>query len=225
MLITLADVVAGLSTVRKFRPGVQKSQRRVFGTTKDNNRQQRTTTVNILHKRGSAGVHPSVPFNRAIQMTGPQLDHREDIHAHNPHSPLPSHYPLSCQPTDLNEFNYSNQPSQRIFPLALVGPGPDLNPLPHPQPQHQFDTGAASTSNHGKRRRNLPGENHRRNAAYDVWAFVRPLASAEPPPEGQWPTPPSPHITSKPKTRWFGCVLCSEFGWVIWSQPRGGLSD
>jgi hypothetical protein len=52
----------------------------------------------------------------------------------------------------------------------------------------------------------------RRNAAFDVWAFARPLMSVETPPEDQWLTSSEPRGTSKPKTPWFGCTLCSEFG-------------
>ena len=60
----------------------------------------------------------------------------------------------------------------------------------------------------------------RRNGASDVWAFARPLASTEPPPEDQWPTSLEPYETTKPKTPWFGCKFCSEFGYVV-CTPTG----
>ena len=56
----------------------------------------------------------------------------------------------------------------------------------------------------------------RRNAAYDVWAFARPLVSDEEPPTDQWPTSSEQHLTEKPKTAWFGCKLCSQFGYTIY---------
>ena len=52
----------------------------------------------------------------------------------------------------------------------------------------------------------------RRNAAHDVWAFARPLTCKEEPAE--WPAPTGP-LKRKPRSQWFGCTLCSQFGYVI----------
>jgi len=52
----------------------------------------------------------------------------------------------------------------------------------------------------------------RRNGAADVWAFARPLNSAEEPPVDEWPTPSGSIPMTKPGTEWFGCKLCSESG-------------
>ena len=54
-----------------------------------------------------------------------------------------------------------------------------------------------------------------RNAAHDVWVFARPLESDEQLPADQWPTSTEPRLTKKPKTPWFGCKLCSQFGCAI----------
>jgi hypothetical protein len=63
----------------------------------------------------------------------------------------------------------------------------------------------------------------RRNAASDVWAFARPLVSAEPLPDDHRLTPLEPCDASKPKTGWFCCTLCSEFGCVTYPQSCGGF--
>jgi hypothetical protein len=53
-----------------------------------------------------------------------------------------------------------------------------------------------------------------RNVAYDVWAFAQPLISNEEPPPDQWPMSREQYLTEKPKSPWFGCKLCSQFGYV-----------
>lgn len=78
-------------------------------------------------------------------------------------------------------------PSPRDATTEACPPGPPLPPL-------------------------LPSSGNRRNAADDVWAFMRPLASAETLPEEQWPMSSEPHDTNKPKSSWVVCILCSEFG-------------
>lgn len=53
------------------------------------------------------------------------------------------------------------------------------------------------------------------NGADDVWAFSYPLASRNEPPADQWPTSLEPHITSKLKSKWFGCKLCLKSGYIM----------
>lgn len=65
-----------------------------------------------------------------------------------------------------------------------------------------------------------PGSHPRRNGAYDVWAFARPLGSNDILPASQWPASLESHLTSKPKSTWFGCILCTQFGYVFVPASR-----
>lgn len=139
-----------------------------------------------------------------------------------------------------------------MFPLTLIGPGLNPDPLPHPQPIPPSNANVSGNSL-GKRKRTTPSietpsvggfgplspadtttetpspspspppftPKGRRNAASDVWAFVRPLATAEELPMDQWLTSEL-HEISRPTTPWFGCKLCSEFGYVVF--PSAHLS-
>ena len=62
-----------------------------------------------------------------------------------------------------------------------------------------------------------------RNTAYDLWPFARPLESNDELPLDQWPTSVEPHLMRKPKSPWFGCKLCSQFGYAI-SLSTFGIS-
>lgn len=79
----------------------------------------------------------------------------------NPHLPLPPQYASDWRPTTVEEFNTWNASPQGMFPLALVGPGQNPNPLPHPQPVQlrdppRPDTAATNGPSHGKRKRATP---------------------------------------------------------------------
>lgn len=56
---------------------------------------------------------------------------------------------------------------------------------------------------------------HHHNVAYDVWAFAQPLLSEREPPADQWPRSMELHLRRKPNTPWFGCKLCSQFGYDL----------
>ena len=69
-----------------------------------------------------------------------------------------------------------------------------------------------------------PTSDSRRNGAHDVWAFARPLDSDEERPMDQWPTSLEPHLTSKPKSLWFGCKLCTQYGYGIVASAFHGFA-
>jgi hypothetical protein len=197
------------------------------------------------HPIQSIDISPQLDHFRFAEPSS-NLNH---IHPHlrNPRLPPPSHYSSSWQPKTVDEFHRWNQSPQGMFPLTPIGPGQNSKPLTRPLPGSRLD--ATSTDNPGKRKRSAPSGDAssvggfgpapstepgpppqssptpvgRRNAASDVWAFVRPLTSTEPPPEDQWPTSSASHNTTKPKTPWFGCNLCSEFGCVPCPSVRGDV--
>lgn len=61
------------------------------------------------------------------------------------------------------------------------------------------------------------------NTTRNVWAFAQPLESGDEPPTDQWPISMEPHLTTKPKTRWVGCKLCSQFGCAIHLSTFGSF--
>lgn len=158
-------------------------------------------------------------------------------HLHNSHFPPPQ-YPLPWQPTTINDSNRWNQSPQGIFPSTLVGPG--LIPTGNSGKRKRATPlgGASSVGGFGP----LPPNNTvaegnpspgwppplfnlhgRRNAASDVWAFAHPLTSINPPPENQQLMPLEPRDANKPKTPWFGCMLCFKFGCVICPMADRGI--
>jgi len=177
-------------------------------------------------------------------MAGVSRDSINSSAPSNLNSIHPQNLPSSWRPTNMSEFNCWDRSPEGTHPVILLGPGLNPDLLPCPQPNHPSNTDTASANDSGKRKRGapsgktssiggfgpLPGDaeassssqlpppftsSGRRNAASDVWAFARPLISTETPPEDRWPVFSGLHNTSKPKTPWFGCTLCSEFGCLI----------
>ncbi|KAH8102898.1 hypothetical protein BXZ70DRAFT_1076246, partial [Cristinia sonorae] len=59
-----------------------------------------------------------------------------------------------------------------------------------------------------------------KGSATDVWFFARGLDTAEPP--SVWPTN-EPILTSKPRTKWVGCKLCTA-EWKVWICESHGVT-
>ena len=183
---------------------------------------------------GSHYLHPTELLSN-IGNTHPQ--------SNNPHfPPIPQH--PDWRPTNIHEFNTWNTSPEGIFPSTPIDPGQNPNPsLPQSQPHPTRTTSNArkrkranppsprETPSVGGYGPLAPGESTtgtnslnpspppftrsgRRNGAYDVWAFASPLMCNKEPPVDQWPTSLDPRLTTKPKSPWFGCRLCSEFGYV-----------
>jgi hypothetical protein len=52
----------------------------------------------------------------------------------------------------------------------------------------------------------------RKNSAYEIWAFIRPVETAKVVPADQWPDDYRDHLTKRPDAMFIGCKLCTQFG-------------
>lgn len=52
----------------------------------------------------------------------------------------------------------------------------------------------------------------RKNAAYDIWPFIRTLETDIIVPYEQWPADDELHQIARPKSKFIGCKLCTKFG-------------
>ena len=142
----------------------------------------------------SQGVFPST-------LVGPGRN--PDPLPHPQPHPRPQH-PLNTSTTPANNPGKR----KRTTPPGEAGPLSGFGPLPSAR--------EATTETQSSGPSPPPFTPYRRrNAASDVWAFARPLSSSEKPPADQWPASPESDHTSKPKTPWFGCKLCTKFGYRI----------
>ena len=158
-------------------------------------------------------------------------------HAHctNNHSFL-GLLPPSCSQAvhDFNEWNCSTQgcfPLQSLQapaqagPSSLPDPGPPLLSIPQKR-KRTTSVDSATAGGCGQ----VPGGldvrtepstpepspeikfNERKNSAYEIWAFTRPVNTDEVVPTQQWPDDYNDHLTKRPDATFVGCKLCTQFG-------------
>lgn len=192
-----------------------------------------------IHSFNSELGHRSATGHEPLSNLGSIHSHLHNHHFPLPQHHPPSQRPTTLN--EFITWNHSPQgmyPSTLIGP----GLNPSLLPQPQPQPlsnaaaastdnprKRKHNTPSGETSSIGGFGPLPSGGNGtearspslspspsalscRRNAAIDAWAFARPLMSDETPPDDQWPMSSEQYGPHKPRTPWFGCKLCSDFG-------------
>lgn len=123
-------------------------------------------------------------------------------------NPSPPHHPQSSQPPNTSVVSANNLGKRkRTTPPGGTPLFGGFGPLSSGETTPEMSSPASSLP--------PPASNDRRNGAADVWAFARPLTSDAVLAIDKWPTYLEPNHTSRPKDLWFGCKLCTKFGYAI----------
>ena len=155
---------------------------------------------------------------------------------------LPYLGPPPSHEKPIEDFNAQNRPAQGHFPSqSLQGPGhfgPPSPPLPNPptttlkrkrtvSPEHAAAGGSGLTAisdSSDEEPDQLTADRdssptikltERKNTAYDIWAFTRPVETNEDITADRWPDDYNHHLTKRPETPFIGCKLCTQFGSIF----------